>query len=328
MAEATDIRRTTYRKLMVFGLLDGHRINSIPLETAGWFFYLICGADDFGNLPANPYQLIARVAPKRMQLQAERFLDFVNEIEGHLIALQTTTSATGELSPLIRTYTGDNGELYLHIMGFTATQSAANGKPVRKYPPSPFEGDDRTIGLAIAKHHQADPSPAAGIVSGPSSKPSRTGTGADHPAEPQANADQHPTNPDESKSNQINQVSSISKSTSISRSRSMSKSSPPGAGNLEALHALQANQRRDGDGVAVLDGGGDGLVLAVANQAALERYGVKGSNLARISRMERMTPEIINATYKAIVESGSAKNPVSVLVNRLTKGEWTDGGAA
>lgn len=106
-----------YRKLYASGLIEGRRVNSIPLEAEAWLWRLMMIADDYGNLPADEAILGGRAAPLRALRQP----------------VIRRLTATLENARLIWRYSCD-GEEYLHIAEFERFQAASNGKRVRRYP--------------------------------------------------------------------------------------------------------------------------------------------------------------------------------------------------
>ncbi len=280
-----DIRRVAYRKLMVFGILQGHRINSVNLDAVGWMVHLISGADDFGNLYADPYLCLSQCAPRRREITEEQ----INQLNQ---ALAGTTDRKGNPSPLIRFYEAEDGERYIHLVGFTAIQRHPNGRPVRKHPPCQFEADDQAIGLADVNRSKPGAAKESGADQGDPGNP--------NPDTPQ------PEPPPEQKP----------------------EPEPPRRGADEAAHATQtppggsalggADGSGHGGGQARGGGtGGNGCLMKLNNEAALSMLGIKGGILGQLCRMEGLTPQIIEETHAAVVAPGTARNVTSCLIKRL-----------
>lgn len=129
--DITDLTRGVYRRLYA-GFLRGRRINSVSLTAEAWFWRVQAAADDFGNLDGEPLLLHAATAGRR-----------AGEVSPGKVA-----TLVGELvtADLLRRY-ADDGEEYLHVVGFNALQPAnRSGRRVKRCPHSPWDEGESVPG--------------------------------------------------------------------------------------------------------------------------------------------------------------------------------------
>jgi hypothetical protein len=94
---------------------EGRRINRVSEGAECLFFRLNVRADDFGNIPADPDLLKARVAPKK-GWTSEQIQGWLKELAGN---------------NLIELYE-DDGEPFAHLIDFTKRQAAISGNGRRQ----------------------------------------------------------------------------------------------------------------------------------------------------------------------------------------------------
>jgi hypothetical protein len=120
-----DLTRGTYRRIYA-GFITGRRICAVSMEAEAFFWRLHSVADDFGNAPADPTLLSHLTAGRRGEITPDRVSIWV----GELVRVG-----------LIVTY-DHQGDLYLHVLGWTERQPAPKNEDrrrARRYPPAPCE---------------------------------------------------------------------------------------------------------------------------------------------------------------------------------------------
>lgn len=126
--DITDMTRGVYRRHFA-GYIFGKRINAVSIGAEAWFWRVHdAAADDFGNLRGEAHHVYAATIGNRYES----------------VTMHDVAAWLNELIQigLVRTYEAE-GERYLHIDGFTATQPAGkNGKRVRRVPATALEADD------------------------------------------------------------------------------------------------------------------------------------------------------------------------------------------
>lgn len=114
--------RGVYRRVYS-GFLRGRRINAVSWAAEAWFWRLHALADDYGNLHGSARSLAVEAAPRRE------------------VSVKEAAALTDELVTvgLLQRYT-DQGDDYLHIVGFTTLQPAGrNGRRIKRVPHDPGE---------------------------------------------------------------------------------------------------------------------------------------------------------------------------------------------
>lgn len=146
MPSELDMQRGFFRRIYA-GFIWGKRINSVSMEAEAWFWRLNAIADDYGNLPGD-HERVFRDTSGRRRVTVEQVAAWVNE----LIA-----------AGLVACYRAEDDD-YLHITGFCERQPAAakNGKRVRRFPASPYDGETspdpvREVNPSGSKEIQVDP---------------------------------------------------------------------------------------------------------------------------------------------------------------------------
>lgn len=119
-----------YRKLYE-SFIFGKRINALSWEAEAFYWRCYVKADDYGNLPADPYILTPLVGGQRKPTD-EQVAGWVQEMDR---------------KGLIRLYLINSGDWHMHILSFSDMQSptgpARGGRLGRKrrYPESPWDSD-------------------------------------------------------------------------------------------------------------------------------------------------------------------------------------------
>lgn len=145
----------TWRRIHVQGVIEGRRINSVPLQSEAWYWRLTLMADDFGNLPADSAFLRGRAAPMRNLSPRQ-----IHKLTADLIGANLVTAYEA------------CGERYLHLIDFADRQKPANGKPVARYPLPPHLAETRET-----KPNQRSHFPKTQTQTRPETDQSQTGVG-------------------------------------------------------------------------------------------------------------------------------------------------------
>lgn len=136
-----------YRKLYAQGVIEGRRINSVPMETEAWFWRLMLIADDYGNLPADEDLIKGRAAPKRRLGPSA-----IRRMNLSLVEVGLLTPYSAE------------GEDYFHCAEFEGFQSSPNGRLIQRYPrPEPCRVDpvvSNESGVSVVLVRSPSPSPS------------------------------------------------------------------------------------------------------------------------------------------------------------------------
>ena len=124
----TDLTRGIYRRVYA-GQFRDRSLSSVSLEAEAWYWRLTTSADDFGNFEAEP-QLCRDATAGRRSVTADQVAGWLDELAN---------------AKLIHFYDVE-GERYAHIAVFEERQPAGkNGKRVRRFPPSPWDGGNGSI---------------------------------------------------------------------------------------------------------------------------------------------------------------------------------------
>ena len=123
MRDEVDMRKGVYRRVYS-GARLGRRINAVGVDAELLFWRLHMIADDFGNARADADLVRSEAAPRRREWDDERVGQLLQELaDGRLIAVYE-----------------DDGERYLHILGFLKLQPAnRSGRRLRRRPAWPGE---------------------------------------------------------------------------------------------------------------------------------------------------------------------------------------------
>ena len=292
-----DLRKTIFRRILTEGLRHGQRINAVSMAASGWYWYMHAAADDYGNLPGDPFLCRVEAAPRRRTLTDEEVAGWCQEL------LDARSEAHNR--PLLRSYEGADGETYHHIVDFEDIQRAPSGRRARKYPPCPWEGDDGQPkpgddpGAAPSNPEDTGASQGAqDEASGDRGKPEETGASVPH-------LDPEPESEPESGSGSRARV----RAPSIHPNEDLSAKGGSGGGNgASRVGSKGAN--------------GSETQRQLAISSALELIGIAPKVSAQLCRLEGITPEIVQRTKADILAKGGARNVNSVLVSRLRKGRY------
>ena len=294
-ANVTDMTRGVYRRLYA-GARTGKRINQVSVEAELLFWRLHCVADDFGNLPGDPYLVRIEAVPLRREWDDLRVSQLLDEL---------VTTVTDR--PLVSFYDAA-GERFIHISDFLNRQPGnRSGRRIRKYPPYPFEQDE-TRG-------ETGSGESWGILGNPGES-----------SAPQNQSHTQNQSESESENHTHPQTHSQSENESQAHSRSGESGGPGGPatdgladipGGEVGLSSISGNGGVGGLGPAIRRSLGPDYNRQIEVQSELAKIGVTGDVQRELYQRKDIMPELVRRERAKVQKCKDVDDLVAVLVHRL-----------